>query len=716
MKNSIKKILVYLLVCSQLFNPTIVFALNKDESVYVKLDSDGKVNEVKVSEHLSNYSGSKFTDKTGLNNIKNVNGNEKFSIKDNNITWETNGNDIYYQGTYDKELPIDVKVSYYLNGEKRNVNDMLNQKGKVKIVIEYENKKYEKVNINGKMEKIYVPYAIITTSMLNNNDNKNIKVTNGKIIDNGVTSIITAVSSPGLYESLKVNDLKDLDKVEITYETNSFSLNSIYAVATTTVFDDTDLNNFGNINNIYNNVNLLQKNMDTLVSASKKLNTGSKKISTGLNELNAKTQELLGKYQYYRNQDSNTLKEELIKIVENNINKITPELENEITDAASKLIKENIKDLESSVIAYTLENTKKVVNGNINEIINSIDVTGIVNNVIKSDLYNLLTSDQEIQALTNLLKSEINGALKEIINSKVKKMTDGISASLNTPIPDAYYEALATQYGVTFEQAKAIAGTAQLDMANNIKKTLSNINVADEIINELNNKEYLSNLVKTYSTKINEHLKIAIGSDEKINAMIKDIKEKVMTAIKSDLSKDNIYLNDEVKKLISDTVNQIINDTTKDLAKKYTEDYTNKVVKNVINKEFSEANVDSKLKEILLIHEGDISDKLYILDTTVNTLSDAINQLNNGSKELSNGMDLLSNGLDKYNNEGIKKISKLVNGDVKSFQKRFEAAKKLSSKYKTLDSIDKNTKGTSKIIFMIDSLSKPTEFKNYIHD
>ena len=274
MKNSIKKILVYLLVCSQLFNPTIVFALNKDESVYVKLDSDGKVNEVKVSEHLSNYSGSKFTDKTGLNNIKNVNGNEKFSIKDNNITWETNGNDIYYQGTYDKELPIDVKVSYYLNGEKRNVNDMLNQKGKVKIVIEYENKKYEKVNINGKMEKIYVPYAIITTSMLNNNDNKNIKVTNGKIIDNGVTSIITAVSSPGLYESLKVNDLKDLDKVEITYETNSFSLNSIYAVATTTVFDDTDLNNFGNINNIYNNVNLLQKNMDTLVSASKKLNTG----------------------------------------------------------------------------------------------------------------------------------------------------------------------------------------------------------------------------------------------------------------------------------------------------------------------------------------------------------------------------------------------------------------------------------------------------------
>ena len=69
------------------------------------------------------------------------------------------------------------------------------------------------------------------------------------------------------------------------------------------------------------------------------------------------------------------------------------------------------------------------------------------------------------------------------LNSKVKKMTDGISASLNTPIPDAYYEALATQYGVTFEQAKAIAGTAQLDMANNIKKTLSNINVADEIIN-----------------------------------------------------------------------------------------------------------------------------------------------------------------------------------------------------------------------------------------
>ena len=58
------------------------------------------------------------------------------------------------------------------------------------------------MNINGTSEKIYVPYAIVTTTILNNTNNKNIKVTNGKIINNGQSSVITAISSPGLYDSL----------------------------------------------------------------------------------------------------------------------------------------------------------------------------------------------------------------------------------------------------------------------------------------------------------------------------------------------------------------------------------------------------------------------------------------------------------------------------------------------------------------------------------
>ena len=85
---------------------------------------------------------------------------------------------------------------------------------------------------------------IVTTTILNNANNKNIKVTNGKIINNGTSSVIMALSSPGLYESLKNNKVKDLDKVELTFDTESFELNPIYSVATTSLFDDSNINIF----------------------------------------------------------------------------------------------------------------------------------------------------------------------------------------------------------------------------------------------------------------------------------------------------------------------------------------------------------------------------------------------------------------------------------------------------------------------------------------
>ena len=100
-----------------------------------------------------------------------------------------------------------------------------------------------------------------------------------------------------------------------------------------------------------------------------------------------------------------------------------------------------------------------------------------------------------------------------------------------------------------------------------------------------------------------------------------------------------------------------------------------------------------------------------ILDNTINTLSSSIKLLNDGSNKVTNGMDELSKGLDKYNREGINKISKLVNGDVKKFQSRFEAVMKLSNDYKTFDSINKNDTGISKIVFMIDSINRTKEEK-----
>ena len=706
MKRIIKKVIVCTLILSGLFQTTGVYALTKDESVYVKLNENGDVQSTSITEHLNDYSGNIINDKTTLNNIKNINGSEKFNLEGNDLIWETKGNDIFYQGIYNKDLPISIDVKYYLDGEEKTVNEMLGKKGNIRIDLTYKNNSYKNMNINGKSEKMYVPYMIVTTTLLNNDDNKNISVTNGKVIDNGVGSIVMAMSTPGLDESLKLNDLKDFNKVEINYYTESFELNSIYSVVTTSLFDDNSLDMFGEVNNLYKSIDLLQSNMDTIVGASKELSNGTSQMNEGITQLNTRVQELTKKYQYYRSIDKNTLKEELIKIVESNIKNITPALEEEITNETSKIIMENKEELESAVITYTRDNTKKVVEEEVNKIISQLDFDKLIEKALNSNLYNLLKNDSEVSELTTLLKEDINNELESIISNEFNEINNSLDNNMSD-IQKNDVNYIIENYGLTEEQAEEIVGKVQTDTLNQVKQNISDENITDKIINALNDENYVSNLVNNYIIKLNDKLSESLNEDTTISEYSKEIKDKIILSIKKDLEEGNLYLDEDVKSYISELVNKIIDNTATDLSDKYTEDYTNKVVRNIIEEQFSEENVDSKLREVLDIYEDDINQKVTVLDDTINTLSDSLNKLNDGSNQISAGMNTLSDGLDKYNKEGINKINKLVNGDVKTLQKRLDALIELSNENKMIDMSPSNTSNSSKIIFMIDSVSKP---------
>jgi len=701
MKKLFKKIIIYsLIICSLLSNK--VYALTKEENVYTKLDESGNVESISIYEHLFDYKNKTIKDKSILNNIENVNGNDKYNKNENDIIWEANGNDIYYKGEYNKKLPISIKVKYYFNGKEVKVNDILGKKGNIKIVMSFDNNLYEKLYINGNKEKMYVPYAIMTTLMLDNSNNTNIKVTNGKVINNGSSSIISAISSPGLYESLKISSLKDIDTVEVSYDTDSFELSTIYFVATNSIFDNDDLDIFKEMNNLYKSVDILQDNMNKIVESSKKLNTGSTQMNDGISKLNSKIQELTDKYRYYRGQDQNVLKEQLIKLVEKNINMITPALEEDITNEASKIIKENKDELESSLITYTKKNTESVIDEEVSKIINKMNINSLMQKVINSNLYNVLKNDSTLNEITNSLKKEINSELKEIISKELKNINKNIDSNLNQR--EEYIKSISEKYGVTYEQAEGIVGEVQTDTINQIKNSINIDEMINNIMTSLNNKDYLSNIVNEYTKKLNKIISESLNKDTTIEEYGKELKEKILNAIYSDLKNESKYLDIDIKKHISSLVDKVIDDTAKDLASKYTEEYTNEVVENVIKKQFSEKNIDSKLKELLDKYDDDINEKVTMLDDTINTLSDSLNKLNEGSKQLSNGMDALSQGLDQYNKKGINKINKLVNSDVKTYQKRFETLSKLSHNNKTIDLTSSNAKSNSKMIFMIDSI------------
>lgn len=283
-RNIFKKATIWILIGAIMFSATPVWALKKDETVYTKLNSNGEVNNIIVSEHLSG-SDKEYVDMTKLENIKNVNGNEDFTRNENKIIWENNGNDIYYEGTTKEELPIEVSIKYYLDNEEMKVSDMLGKSGKVKIVLEYTNKLKNIVKINGQNETLYTPFVVATTSIIPNKENKNLTVNNGKVIDNGTNSIVVALSSPGLYESLKISELKDLNSVTISYDTEYFELSSIYSVATNKLMEESDLKIFNNIDSLYSSISTLSSSSNLLVNGSKELLNGSKKLESGSKEL-----------------------------------------------------------------------------------------------------------------------------------------------------------------------------------------------------------------------------------------------------------------------------------------------------------------------------------------------------------------------------------------------------------------------------------------------
>ena len=271
-----------LIIVSLLFiSPFSINALSKDETVYTKLSSSGKVKSILVTEHLINDDKvDTINDVTNLTNIKNLNGNEKYSLDGKSINWKSNGSDIYYQGIGDESLPIGVNITYKLDGKSVKAKDIKEKKGHVKITINYTNNLSN--NINGKT--LYTPFVVVSELNLNSKYNTNIKVTNGKVISNGTTNMVVAISSPGLASSLGIDSI-NLDTVTVEYDTTKFSKESIYAVATSKLLDNNDLINLGNVSNIQADINKLGSATNTLVSGAQELSSGVDKLRNGAQEL-----------------------------------------------------------------------------------------------------------------------------------------------------------------------------------------------------------------------------------------------------------------------------------------------------------------------------------------------------------------------------------------------------------------------------------------------
>ena len=281
--NKIYKLFITLFVLV-MFIPN-VNALTKDETVYSKLNSDGSLFNTTVVNHLYDAHDDEIKDATELKEILNVNGKESFTINGNDLIWKNRGKEIFYQGKIEKKLPIDTTVRYFLDGKEIELSELVHKKGKVDIKIDFKNTDQHVTDVNGMSETIYTPFVVTVGCVFHNEYAGDISVTNGKVVNTGSKNFVVAIASPGLYDSLGIDEFKNMDSVTISFHTDNYQSNSIYVVATPKLIDNKDLDIFKKMDKIYDDVDKLQTNMNVIQNGAKELEVGAEKLANGSKEI-----------------------------------------------------------------------------------------------------------------------------------------------------------------------------------------------------------------------------------------------------------------------------------------------------------------------------------------------------------------------------------------------------------------------------------------------
>lgn len=265
---------------------------SKDETVYAMLNSDGTVNETIVSSWLHNDNGiSNIKEKIDMQNVKNVKSDDQPKVDGKTYTWNVKSNDVYYEGTTTKQLPVSVHVTYKLNGKKIDGKDLIGKSGQLEIHISLKNTQTKTVTINGKATRIHPFYVGAGIIDLSTDHFSNVKCEHGKIMSEGNNTMVAIMSVPGLADTLessgidKAKELNIRDEFTITCDTKDFELGPIMFAMTPEV----PVEKLKNINSMDD----LTKGLDELTSASEQLLDGTTQLSQGTTTFASKMGDLV---------------------------------------------------------------------------------------------------------------------------------------------------------------------------------------------------------------------------------------------------------------------------------------------------------------------------------------------------------------------------------------------------------------------------------------
>lgn len=268
-------VLLSLALCCALACPALG-ETDKDETVYILADAQGAARKIIVSDWLKNPQGADtLPDVSTLENIENVKGLETFE----NGLWNAAGKDIYYQGESQAQLPLEMRVSYALDGQEIAPEALAGKSGRVTIRFDF--------TVSQKQAGVSVPFAVVTAALLENDVFTDVQATNGQLVNDGERTLVVGAALPGLQSSLGLtkDQLALPEYVEISAQAEGFALPVTAALASCEPFALLPVERLDSVEDLKQAAKKLDDGMARLIDGGTQLYDGLATLETKSGEL-----------------------------------------------------------------------------------------------------------------------------------------------------------------------------------------------------------------------------------------------------------------------------------------------------------------------------------------------------------------------------------------------------------------------------------------------
>ena len=570
------------------------------ETVYIIANADGSAKKVIVSQQYDKDDPNAAQKaKSTLTDAQNVKG------------------DNCWQGATDKALPVTTAITYTLDGKAISAEELAGRSGHVTIRFDYTNTQYETKSINGKSQKIYVPFAALTGTLLDSDRFTNVSVTNGKLVDDGNRTVVVGMAFPGLQESLDLDSgkLEIPAYVEISADVTDFALDTTLTIVTNSVFNDVDddkldesaLNDLsGDIGKLTDAMTQLMDGsdelydgLDTLLDSSYTLSDGMGQLTSGLKKLDSSSAEL--------NAGAETVF-------------------NTLLDTANTQLQanESLKEAGITIPTLTISNYADTLNG----VISSLDPESVIAQAEQ-------IARQKVTAAVRAQEDTVRSAVTEAVQQQVTaQVTEAVTAQVQAKVLAGVLEAS----GMTQEQYAALPEDSEI-------KAGVDAAVAAQMQSET--------VQQQISAAVTENVTAQMAS-EQVKALIDQNTEQQITL----LIEQNMN-SDEVKAQINAAAAQASAGAQQLLALRQQLDSYNTFYMGL--KAYTAGVAEAKSGAVKI--NGSMPDLI------------------DGVKKLRNGAGELADGLKQLNEEGIQKLVDAFDGDLSELSDRLQAVIDVSRDY-----------------------------------